>query len=311
MRIEIPAQINADGLLPFLATLDKPLSPQEAVELDFSTLRRVTPAGLACLAATVSRWRRENRQVDFIGLKTCPITNYLQRMDLFVVCGIAQTESFKRHDAKGRFVPVRVLDHRIDQMGTDLANCLAPGGEEFDHPMAGLHDFAWYVLTETGNNVRQHSRGLGYVAAQVSLSEGMVRIALSDNGIGILKSFQDAGLAWSRDITEADAILKALEPKVSSKGSPANEGVGLTLVAGLARRVRGWLMLISGTGVLIIRGGSEPTISTLPNGSHYQGTLLALTFRQEDVQDFADLLHQAKIDSGLLQGTPNSITFEP
>lgn len=98
--------------------------------------------------------------VTFQGLQTCAITGYLQRMDVFATCGAAMPENFQRHEARGRFVPVRVIDHRVVEMGNDLATCLAPGGEDFEHPMADLYDLAWYVCTEMANNVRQHSRSV-------------------------------------------------------------------------------------------------------------------------------------------------------
>lgn len=301
--------INADGLLPFLAALDKPLLPQEEVVLDFSGLRRVTPAGLVALVATVLRWRREHHPVTFQGLQACAITGYLQRMDVFATCGVPLPENFRRHEARGRFVPVRIIDHRVVEMGNDLATCLAPGGEDFGHAMADLYDLAWYVFTETANNVRQHSRGVGCVSAQVNRTEGLVRLALADNGCGILKSFE--GFAWSAGMTDAEAVRKALEPQVSSKGSPTNEGVGLTLVAGLVRRIRAWLMIVSGTGGLKIRAGMEPEAIILPEAARYQGTLVGLTFRQKDVSDYATLLHGAKTDARLLQRAANVIKFQP
>jgi hypothetical protein len=307
MHIVIPAMINADGLLPFLAALDQPLLPGEAVVLDFSGLRRVTPAGLVGLVATVLRWRREHRAVTFQGLPACAITGYLQRMDVFATCGVELPENFLRHEAKGRFVPVRILDHRVDEMGHELAMCLAPGGEDYGHALADLYDLAWYVFTETANNVRQHSRGVGCVSAQVNRAEGLVRLAIADNGGGILKSFE--GMDWSAGMTDAAAVRKALEPRVSSKGSPTNEGVGLTLVAGLVRRTRGWLMIISGTGGLKISAGREPEVFALPNAARYQGTLVGLTFRQKDVRDYASLLHDAKLDAGLLQRPANTVRF--
>ena len=196
-------------------------------------------------------------------------------------------------------------------MGTDLAGCLAPGGEDYGHPLCHLYDLSWYVLTETANNVRQHSRGLGYVSAQVSRSEGLVRIAMADNGGGILKSFQDVGFPWSQNMTDAQAIRKALEPTVTSKGSPTNEGVGLTLVAGLVRRTKSWLMIVSGGGVLQITGDSEPKTLVLPDNTRYRGTLVVLSFRQKSVLDYAALLHAAKIDAGLLQGEGENIIFQP
>jgi anti-anti-sigma regulatory factor len=311
VKILMPAQINADGLLPFLAILGRPLAAGEEVVLDFSELRRVTPAGLVALVATVVRWRREHHPVTIVGLKTCSILGYLQRMDVFKTCGVELQETFQRHEAKGRFVPVRFIDHQIDVMGTDLAGCLAPGGEEYGHPMCDLYDLSWYVLTEIANNVRQHSRGLGYVSAQVNRTEGFVRLALADNGCGILKSFQDAGFKWSEGMTDAEAICKALEPTVSSKGNPTNEGVGLTLVAGLVRQTKGWLMIVSGCGVLQIGNDLKPKAVNLPDGARYQGTLVVMTFRQQNVHDYASLLHAAKTNAGLLQRSSKEVRFLP
>lgn len=142
MKITVPAQINADGLLPFLAILDKPLALHEEVVLDFSALRRVTPAGLVALVATVLRWRKERHSIVFEGLADCVIAGYLQRMDVFKICGIDMAEAFSRHEAKGRFVPVRFIDHRVDEMGSDLAACLAPGDEGDDHPWQFLRPWS-------------------------------------------------------------------------------------------------------------------------------------------------------------------------
>ena len=47
----------------------------------------------------------------------------------------------------------------------------------------------------------------------------------------------------------------------------------------------------------------------LPQAARYQGTLVGLTFRQEDVRDYATLLHDAKIDAGLLQRPTNVLRF--
>ena len=311
MNIPIPAHINATGLLPFLTVLDQPLAAGEPVVLDFSTLRRVTPAGLVALVATVLRWRREHHPVAFVGLETCPITGYLQRMDVLKQCGIELSENFLRHEATGRFVPVRLIDHRVDEMGAELASCIAPGGEDDGHPLSNLHSLAWYVLTETANNTLQHSRGLGYVSAQVHRTEGMVRLALADNGRGILKSFQDAGLDWSTGMDDAHAIRKALEPEVTSKGGPTNEGVGLTLVAGLVQLIKGWMLIVSGNGILTIHEGCGPELSVLPGQARFRGTLVTMTFRQNDVRDFATLLERAKTEIGHLQPATIGIRFRP
>ncbi len=192
-----------------------------------------------------------------------------------------------------------------------MALCLAPGGDDYENPLSDLYALVWYVLTETANNVRQHSHGVGYVAAQVNRSEGLVRLALADNGRGILKSFQDAGLSWSLGMDDSAAIRRALESRVTSKGQPANEGVGLTLTSELVRQIHGWMIIVSGSGVLRIQAGAEAVSDVLPEGRRYEGTLVGMIFRQSDVRDFARLLHQAKMSSGLLQQGGNKIIFKP
>ena len=309
MHLRIPTQINADGLLPFLSHLSTAGDATE-IDLDFAGLRRVSPGALVALVAAVTRWLRQQRKVSFLNLDQCAITGYLQRMDALSACGADLPETFRRHESRGRFVPVQLVDHEVDQMGHEMAACMAPGGDEYGHPHASLYDLAWYVFTETANNARQHSRGFGYAAAQVARTEGLVRLAVADNGKGIRQSFIDAGLVWAEELTDGEAILRALDPRVSSKGHPTNEGVGLTLVSGLVRQTRGWLLVVSGKGVVRLRPGKTPEVQLLPENGRFDGTLVVTAFRQSDVTDFAALLHGAKFDAGLLRTGVQSGNFK-
>ncbi len=309
MLVSLPPQIHAKALLSFLSMLSS-VEEQKKIELDFGPLRRISPGGLIALTAITTRWLRQHREVTLLNLGQCSITGYLQRMDFLRACGAELPERFQRHDSAGRFVPVRALTHNVEDMGHELATCLAPGGEDYGHPNASLYDLAWYVFTEIANNARQHSAGIGYAAAQVTRGEGLVRIAVGDNGNGIRKSFLDAGLEWAGESTDCTAILRALKPRVSSKGHPTNEGVGLTLVSELVRQTRGWLLVVSGNGVVILRPGSEiPESQILPDNGHYPGTLVVAAFRQQDSNDFAQLLHDAKVRAGLLSSGKSGATF--
>jgi hypothetical protein len=300
MVITLPPQINATGLLPFLSSLTAQRAAGD-VTIDFTFLRRVSPAALAALACAVDGWQKSGRTVFFDGLDRCVITGYLQRMDILQVCGVELPEQFKRHVAEGRFVPVQRVDAPVDAMGTAMAQCVAPGGDDYEHPLSALYDFVWYVLTETANNVRQHSGGTGFATAQVTQTEGFVRLAVADNGRGIRQSFLDAGLPWAAALDDVGSIRKALEPLVSSKGNPTNEGVGLTLSAGLARLAKAWLLIVSGYGLVRLRPDGVQEHGRLPGEGFYPGTLVGLTFKQSDIGDFAELLTAAKVGAGLLQ----------
>ena len=309
MRLAVPQVINDAGLIPFLAQLSSVPTVEAEISLDFSALRWVSPAGLVALAATVKHWQSQHvHRVQFEGIQQCPILGYLQRMDLLRICGVSSTEEFERHPSHGRFVPVRpIVD--VDAISKDVAACLAPGGDDLEHPASQLYDLAAYVIGELGANVRQHSRGTGYVAAQVNKGDAMVRIAVADNGHGIRQSFVDAGLAWSRGLSDAAAIRKALEPRVSSKGEPVNQGVGLTLVTGLARLTQAWVLILSGTGIVQMDPDGRINEQSLPSGCFYRGTLVTLAFFHDKLQDFYILLDAAKQEAGLLAKRPISTRF--
>ena len=242
-------------------------------------------------------------------VEECTIKGYLQRMDALKLCGVELPENFQRHDATGRFVPVRLIESDVDKMGGEMACCIAPGGENFDHPFESLYDIASYAITETANNARQHSGGLGYASAQVVRTDGMVRVAISDNGRGILRSFKDADFEWSHGMDDTQAILKALEPRISSRGKPVNEGVGLTLVSELARLMGGWLLIVSGTGVVRMSKGGKLFSHKLPGNAYHQGTLVALAF-EASVKDYTGLLQAAKVHAGLLPSGGFRVKFE-
>jgi hypothetical protein len=308
-RIQLPPQIGSNGLLPFLAQLGQPLS-NGGVEMDFSKLRRITPAGAVALVAIVDYWRKRGREVAFEGLQQCSILNYLQRMDILKACGVELPEEFHRQASHGRFMPVRPVSHPIEAMGHEVAACLAPGGEEYEHPLSGLYEMIWYALTEMGNNIRQHSGGAGFASAQVNPREGLVRLALADNGMGILRSFQIIDVPWSLNASDAEAISKALESRISCKSGEPNEGVGLTLVSALVSLMRGWLLVVSGSGVLKTSRDGRHSLEELPDGGYYHGTLVAMSFPPSAASDFAGLLQEAKVKKEVLPRGPGRATFE-
>lgn len=309
MQLAIPSVINAAGLIPFLAQLGSVPEVEAEVTIDFSAVRRVSPAGLVALVATVKRWQtRHSHRVEFTGLEHCSIRGYLQRMDLLHGCGFSWPEEFTRHPAGGRFVPIQTIVD-VDTMSREVAACLAPGGEDYGHPMSALYDLVAYIIGELGANVRQHSQGVGVVCAQANANEGLVRLAVADNGNGVRQSFVDAGLHWSHDVSDAAAMRKALEPRVSSKGEPVNQGVGLTLVTGLAQLTSAWLLMASETGLLQANPAGHIKEDIIPGGGRFRGTLLALTFRRDKLRDFYTLLDEAKQEAGLLVKRPIKTKF--
>ena len=193
----------------------------------------------------------------------------------------------------------------------DLRGCIAPGGEDYEHPNAGLYDAAWYLVTEMANNVQQHSRGMGFVAAQTTPSDGFVRIAIADGGCGIPASLADAGFQWARDLPDEDIIEKALVARISSKGQPSNEGVGLTLSARIVDLMGGYMLIASDAGTVIRSNKTALKKEHFAPGIRYPGTLVAISFRRSEAADFEHKLHKANGLEIPLRVAPNPATFQP
>jgi hypothetical protein len=309
--LTIQRYINSDGLLPFLGLLGEHASAPD-LAIDFSGLQRVSPAGLAALTAFVAGRKQARLTTTVTGLDVCGIRGYLSRMNLLRLCGWEpEDEAFARNDPRGRFVPLAEIPPRVDDLGHQIAECIAPGGEDYEHSNADLYDTAWYLVTEMANNVRQHSRGIGFVAAQTTLSDGFIRIAIADCGCGIAGSLKESGLTWTQGLPDEDIIEQAMAARVSSKGQPSNEGVGLTLSSRIVELMGGHMLVASGAGTVIRRAGLALKKAPLPNGIRFPGTLIAISFRRSEASDFDSKLLKAKELEHLLRRAAGSATFEP
>jgi len=292
--LPIPKFISANGLIPFLEQLGA-CADVETLELDFANLARVSPAGLVALTSLVAHRNRRNLATQFAGFEKCGIASYLRRMDLPTQCGLSSeggAESVR--DPKGRFIPLEEIDHRVERIGSAFADIFAPGGDDYGHANAGLYDTAYYLITEIANNVRQHSQGKGFIAAQTTLIDGFIRIAIGDCGCGIPGSLKEAGYSWAQELSDEDIIARALVARVSCKGSPTNEGVGLTLSSRLIDAMGGNLLIASRSGLHIRLKGQERKFRPLAGGSKFPGTLITMSFRRSAAADFDQMFNKLK-----------------
>ena len=310
-RINLPRRLDGKGLIELLELLSS-YKNVCSIELNLEGLKRVTPAGLVLLTAWITKRADKGYSTEFVNIEECEIKGYLQRMDLLSACGERGIEeNFLRHDSAKRFVEIREIEHDTDKLAEETADVIAPGGDDYDHENAGLWDAAKYLITELANNVRQHGKGKGFIAAQATKGDGFVRIAVCDSGMGIRKSLMDGRTDLSDEMSDGECILKSLGARVSSKGQPYNEGVGLTLTSQVTSLMEGRVLICSGEGVVITgKDGEAKEVKTL-TGTGIDGTLVTLIFRQSLAQEgFNERLHEAKELKDLLQNTENSIKFK-
>lgn len=114
------------------------------------------------------------------------------------------------------------------------------------------------------------------VAGQTFPKMGHSALAAVDIGKSIPQTLI-ASKRYPGERTDEQWILHSLERGVTSKTRVTNMGFGLTVLANMIRRNKGSMLLASGTGIVTIESGGEPTAQ--PLGSRYQsfpGTFLML-----------------------------------
>lgn len=287
----------------------------EAILMDFQDVLFYVPAAMTALLSVVNRWSRDGRAVSYANCESCGAFGYLQRMDFFSLSGIQLPESFSRHDAAGRFVPLCEVTGEtrgnVDAICSRLAGCIFPDiAESADPDLTGPFDLVEYATSELINNVLQHAKGAGYAAAQVYPKSGLVRLAVSDSGIGIRQSFlENRPPFWDDAMTDLDSVRTALQPKVSSKthlaggwgASAVNAGVGLSMLKEIAKHADGLFTLISGAGFYQhnhMEQRSLPSEFQLP--TPYQGTICALQLSKQKLGNLQLILQNAKKGLGLM-----------
>lgn len=310
--IALPAYAYEEHLPDLLDRLGAGDDAKE-ITLDFKPVSFWTPGALVALLAKTHFWLGRKKKVVFQNCESCPAFRYLQRINFFSQCGIQLPEDFQRHDAGSRFVELRRIggagSSTVEELSTDIAYCLFPDADVDDPDQSGLFDLLQYAVSELANNTIQHARASGFATAQYTARTDLIRVAIADTGIGVLRSFKEMGSShWKPELTDADAIVLALQPKVSSKshlttawGESINAGVGLTLLKEFCSSTSGHFFMASGSGVCFQRAGSNSLQqSSLP--SYFQGTVCALSFTRARIRNFAELLHRAKTAAGLLPG---------
>lgn len=265
---------GANEILPFLSTLVDDES--QAVVIDAARLRFVAPLGICGLAAGCHVLHERGQAVRIVGLSNS-LENFFDRMDVFKYCHIEHEPRVARAPMEDALVEVRCLatEGEANDVAVAIGNAMTGRimrGQDDPEDPEGMQPRLSerlslplnYVLSELLDNAVTHARRDGFGGAQVWVaanyypSQGLVRMAVVDNGCGFLRSL--AGHEKVRgNPTDRHAIATALEPFVSCNrevgilDSSANQGIGLTVSRDIAAASDGHIEVFSGSGGVCTR----------------------------------------------------------
>ncbi|HVS69286.1 MAG TPA: STAS-like domain-containing protein [Mycobacteriales bacterium] len=250
-----------DDVAPILAVAKRARS-SGALTLDLSATGKVFPNGAVPLATALQYFKREGPQV-----RTGEISEQVRRTHLLDPLN-ATPEAL----ATGPLTNV-VWRYRDEREAIDLCNRFVDVLEENVECEQGVIEALNWCLFEVLDNVFQHSHAsCGYAMMQVHRKNRWCAVAVSDDGIGIHRSFVDNNVHSAKDAYEA--IMLAIQERVTSKAKNMGNGLyGLMRVVGLNM---GELEIRSGRGFLAYRAGKlSGSVSNswpLLDAADHQGT---------------------------------------
>lgn len=280
--IQLPRGLGADTPKALFSLCAKIRAADEVVALDASHLDYIDPLGMATLRALVEEVIRTKPVV--IHFLSRSLTSYLARMDFFKdldIEGVDLSGIGNRQNRSASLLEITKVTehHQAEVVASRLATALtgrltqspqdAPASEmtgrnEFDSYRAPIE----YALKELLENSLTHARREGrinaavWVACQFYPKLNLVRMAIVDNGCGILATLREHPELVER--THKRAIEAALKPRIScNRGAMArvfgveNQGIGLTTTAEIARVAGGGILLATGNAVHETRSGRQ------------------------------------------------------
>ena len=226
--------------------------------LDFSGISFIEPYSMISLLLQGRSFLRKSG--NKIRLKNIPIVigQYLTRMDFFKA-GIFEYADeikdkffLKRSSFSKRVLEITEISGKERESIQAISGVISLFRKRASHILKvwfsdSITDSFVTVISELCQNIFEHSLDSGFLAMQTYTigKENIVRLVISDSGIGIAKSFE-----LRKDIrydSEAHLIELALTTPISSK---REFGYGLCQVKSIVERLNGTILIRSGTSLI-------------------------------------------------------------
>lgn len=300
-RFVLPRNLGAADTQTLFELCDHVRKADGVAVLDASNLEFVDPLGLAVLGSHLGCLPHCQVHAEWMPTK---IAGYLDRMGLFSHCTLhgVEVSSRSRNDLQTSLVELTRVSDSSDAQGAahrlavaitgQLTNAdpEAPRDEHTGHNQFDRYNHPLqYSLSELLDNALTHARREGrtdaavWVAAQFYSARDLVRVAVVDNGCGMLATLRHHPSLTAP--THEAAIVAALQPRVSCNRDvgvnpdSVNQGVGLTTTYRIARAAGGGMTIVSGSGYHNALG----VANRLRSPAYWQGVAISFTVRRSSL----------------------------
>ncbi len=224
-------------------------------ELDMSKVNFIDPYSMLSLLLLGKKYLRDRGEKLILTNIPINIHQYLARMD-FLKTGIFTVQDrlneklfLKRSNFSARVIEITEIPNKERESIKVISGIIELFRKRASHIMKfWLSDqvvgFFVTVISEICQNIFEHSLGSGYLAMQAYTMdrENMLRLVISDSGIGITRSFENRNDIEYK--SEAELLEKALTTPISSK---RKFGYGLCQVNTIVEKLNGAIFIRSGS----------------------------------------------------------------
>jgi len=265
VNLQFPRLVTAPNSRSVLRLCGRAIRQQDReVTFDLSRTEFITPFGVTVIAGTISKCIELGKDVFYQRPNKNQVEEWLSSISfsrLFQIDEMSQA-------ARATSSELRQLKALEPLYIENLISLL-------DHHMnlsEGVRDSIRLSLQELLINVFDHARSdIGcFVCAQFTPKSQLIRLSVTDLGIGILNSLKK-GKQYSRVKGSHEAITRAVEEGVSSRKGKA--GLGLWHIRRFARVNQGTMTVISGDGKVNFYSKSS---ERRPMPSTFGGTAIEL-----------------------------------
>lgn len=279
----------------------KSFDPADSSRLEVTTHDKwlnAHPVILTMIAALSKTVDAKKISIDHV---TARSGHYLDRMGLFDQLDKKSPFKIEEHESAGRFIPITQIKSQKEQ--TKFITEMIP----LLHLKPEQADAIKYTVGELVRNVLEHSKSEhgAFVAAQYYPSKNMVRLGISDTGVGIKETINQV---WPAK-TDLEGVKLALMPGITGTtrregGTEINAGAGLFVIKSMAMVARDYFIIYSGTALYKLtkrdkRTKRMPRLKANPeNDKHaetndapdFPGTVVGIDISLDQTREFTQLL---------------------
>jgi hypothetical protein len=248
--------------------------PARCIKIDFKRMKFIRPYHIAPLACVIYEYLEHDFKIKLTNLSD-EQHEYLNSLNFMKYCDGESEKSYSIHQ-NFTAMPIWRIEQNAVSSYPDTAQKFFENNSLTGFDLFPLSN----ALGELLNNVIDHSESKipGFTFSQLNRTHNQLILSVCDFGIGFPKKINNyLTTAGKANLSEIDAVIKAVESKFSTKSFPHNRGFGWDTLLSSIKAIKSRLVLVTGSVIYVILPNGKKHVGLLQNS--FPGALIAITLK--------------------------------